>query len=223
MFASLGRALGNFFDGTLKGVVLKSVALTVLLFTIAFIGLEMGLDHLPTLGSPWINAFLDLLAPVLLVLSMFFLGAPVAALFASLFLDQVAAKVEARGYPAAAGTSPSMSIGLAAGARMALLVLGVNLLLLPLDIELPGLAEVGTIAVNGWLLGREYFELAALRHLSRGAADALRRRHGGRVFAAGTIISIATMIPFVNLFAPLFGAAFMVHMFGRLAQEEVSA
>lgn len=224
MFASLGRALGNFFDGTLKGVVLKSLALTIFLFVVAFFGLEYGLAHLPTLGAPWVNRLLDLLAPVLLVLATFFVGAPVAALFASLFLDQVAKKVEARAYPAVApGNAPSLSTGLAAGARMALLVVLVNLVLLPLDIELPGVAEILTVLANGWLLGREYFELAALRHLSRGAADALRSRHRGSVFAAGTVISVATMIPIVNLFAPLFGAAFMVHMFGRFAQEELAA
>jgi CysZ protein len=221
MFASLGRAVTNFFDGTLKGVIFKSVLLTFALFAILGFGMAWGLNHMPTLGAHWVNQLLDVVAPVIFIILMIFLGAPVAALFASLFLDEVAKKVEARSKlpapPVAQGASFLGNLG--AGARMAVLVLLVNLLLLPVDIELPGVAEVVTVLANGWLLGREYFELAALRHLSRASADALRRRHGGSIFAGGTLIALLAMVPVVNLIAPLFGAAFMVHMFGRYAQE----
>jgi CysZ protein len=225
MFASLGRALGNFFDGTLKGVVLKSVGLTLLLFVVLFAGVELGLQHLPTLGAPWVNRILEILTPVLLILLVFFLGAPVAAIFASLFLDQVAKAVEGRAYPAPLPREAPASFWSSAGAgvRLAGLILLVNLALLPLDVELPGAAEIVTVLANGWLLGREYFELAALRHMTRASAEALRSRHGGSVFAAGTLISLLTLIPIVNLFAPLFGAAFMVHMFRRYAQQEPAA
>lgn len=221
MFASLGRAVGNFFDGTLKGVIGKSLLLTLALFAILGFGMAYGLNHLPTIGARWVNELLDVVAPVVFVLLLIFLGAPVAAIFASLLLDEVARKVEARTKPAApAAPGASFATNLGAGARLALVTLLINLVLLPLDVELPVVAEVLTVIANGWLLGREYFELAALRHLSRASADALRRRHGGSVFAGGTIIAILTMIPLVNLFAPLFGAAFMVHMFGRYAQED---
>jgi CysZ protein len=97
----------------------------------------------------------------------------------------------------------------------------VDLLLLPADVvAVPGLGELATVLANGWLLGREYFERVALRHLSRTAADALRRRHSGGVFSAGVIISVLTIVPIANLIAPLFGAAFMVHMFKRYWHEE---
>ena len=221
MFASLGRAVANFFDGTLKGVIGKSLLLTVALFAVLGFAMAYGLAHLPTLGAHWVNELLDVMAPVIFFLLLIFLGAPVAAIFASLLLDEVARKVEARAKPAApVAPGASFATNLGAGVRLALVTLVINLLLLPVDVELPGVAEVITVLANGWLLGREYFELAALRHLSRTSADALRRRHGGSVFAGGTIIAILTMIPLVNLFAPLFGAAFMVHMFGRYAQED---
>jgi CysZ protein len=222
MFASLGRAVVNFFDGTLKGVIFRSILLTLALFAVLGFAMAYGLNHLPTLGAHWVNEILDVIAPVAFILLMIFLGAPVAALFASLFLDEVAKKVEAHAkLPVPATTRNASFFGnLGAGARLAVLVLAVNLLLLLVDIELPGVAEVLTVLVNGWLLGREYFELAALRHLSRASADALRRRHGGSVFAGGTLIALLSMVPVVNLIAPLFGAAFMVHMFGRYAQED---
>jgi CysZ protein len=224
MFASLAKAIANFFDGTLKGVILRSIGLTLLLFVLLFAGIEIGLHHLPTLGAPWVNRLIEILAPVLLLLATFLLGAPVAALFASLFLDGVARTVEARAYPndpAAPGMRTSSALG--AGARLAALALALNAALALVDVELiavPVLPELLTIVANGWLLGREYFELAALRHMSRATALALRRRHGGAVLAAGTVISLVSVFPVADLFAPLFGAAFMVHLLKRFMHEE---
>jgi CysZ protein len=227
MFASLAKAIGNFFDGTLRGVVLRALALTLLLFVLLFAGVEVALFHLPTLGASWINHLIEILAPLLLFLSVFFLGAPVAALFASLYLGRIARVVEARDYasdPSAPGTATGSVIS--AGVRLAALAVLANAALGLVDLEfiaVPAIPELLTIAVNGWLLGREYFELAALRHMSRADAKRLRRRHGGSVLAGGTLISFLSAIPVANFFAPLFGAAFMVHLMKRFLREEQTA
>jgi len=222
VFASLARAIANFFDGTLKGVFLRSIGLTLLLFILAFAALEFAIQHLPTLGAPWVNRLIELLTPLLFVVAAFLLGAPVAALFASLFLDRVASTIEARAYPGQArAVGMSATVAFRSGLRLAGLALIANLGLLLLDVELvPPLPEIMTIVINGWLLGREYFELAALRHMSRVAAGELRRRHGGSVFVGGTMISLLSSVPLVNLLVPLFGAAFMVHLYKRFSAEE---
>ena len=95
-----------------------------------------------------------------------------------------------------------------------------NAALLPVDVGVPGLAEFATVLANGWLLGREFFELAALRHLSRRDSDALRRRHGGKIYLAGLLISVLTAIPALDLFAPFFGSALMAHLFKRITHQE---
>jgi CysZ protein len=223
VFASLGRAIGNFFDGTLRGVVLRSIGLTILLFVVLIAGVEFGLAHLPTLGSPWVNRAIEILTPVLFLIFLFVIGPPVAALFASLFLDRIAGTIEARAYPADAKTpgAPTSTI-VGSAVRLALLALVLNAGLLAVDVELieaPPVAELITILANGWLLGREYFELAALRHMSRTAADNLRKKHGGKIFVGGTMISLLSSVPVVNFVAPLFGAAFMVHLYRRLLEE----
>jgi CysZ protein len=220
MFASIGRALSLIFDPVLIGVVGKALLLTVVLFVVLLLGIEYALHVLPTLGVPWVNRVLEILAPIFLLMGFFVLGGPVAALFGSLYLDRVADAVEKRWYAAdakAPGTSAGTGIG--AGLRLAALVLLADLVLLPTDVLTPGFGEIATIVVNGFLLGREYFELAALRHVSLKAADALRKRNSGQVFAAGLILSVLTFVPLVNLFAPLFGAALMVHLYKRMAQE----
>ena len=222
MFASLARAIANFFDGTLKGVFLRSLGLTLLLFILALAGLEFAILHLPTLGAPWVNRVIEVLTPLLFLVAAFLLGAPVAAVFASLFLDRIARTIETRAYPGQPpGAGMSTATALSSGLRLAGLALLANLGLLVLDVELvPPLPEILTILVNGWLLGREYFELAALRHMTRVAAAQLRRRHGGTVFVGGTMISLLSSVPLINLLAPLFGAAFMVHLYKRFIAEE---
>jgi CysZ protein len=216
MFASARKALALIFDPAFSGIVAKAIFLTIALFTTLFLGLEYGLHQLPTLEWHWVNVALEVLAPVLFVFLIFFLGAPVAALFASFYLDTIAEAVEAKFYPAdskAPGTP--FFTALRAGTRLAVTIVLINLALLPFEVELPLVGEIGALLVNGWLLGREYFELAALRHMPQGAVEALRRSHRSGVFFAGLLISVLSIIPVANLFAPLFGSAFMVHLFKR--------
>jgi len=221
MFASLRKAANSLFDPTLSGVLVKSLLLTIVLYAALFAAVLYGVHHLPMLGAPWFNALIDFLAPVLLILLVFFLGAPVAALFVSLYLDGIARKIEAEYYPADPRASGApFGTTFLAGLRLAALVILADLALLPVDVAIPGIAELVTLLVNGWLLGREYFELVALRHFSRTATYALRRRHAGGVFLAGILISVLTAVPLANLFAPLIGTAFMVHVFKRYEHED---
>ena len=216
MFASLGRTARLIFDPALMGIAAKALLLTILLFAGALALGEYALSLLPVLGSPAVNRALELLAPLLFLFGGVVLGPPVAALFASLFLDQVAARIEARDYPGAAARPASFAITLRAGLKLAALIVGVDLVLLPVEIGLPGLGQLLGLAANGWLLGREYFELTALRHLDPAEAAALRRKNSGQIWIAGAIIALASMVPLVNLFAPLLGTALMVHLFHRM-------
>jgi CysZ protein len=221
VFASLRKAAKLLFDRTLIGVVVASLALTILLYAGLFVAAEYAIHQLPTLGAPWVNTVVAWFAPILLILLLFFLGAPVAALFASLFLDHVANRIEQRWYPGDAkpsGSPPGASF--VAGLKLAVLVVAVDLALLPADAAAPGIAEFVTLLANGWLLGREYFELVALRHMSRSAVAALRLRHRFGVFGGGMILSLLSAVPLVNLFAPLLGVAMMVHVFKRYSHEE---
>jgi len=219
MSADLRKALQIVRDPAFHGVVLKALGLTLVLFALLYVGMRIGFAHLHLHGV-WLQAAVDWLASILLVLLLFFLGAPVAALFASLFLEDIADAVEERFYPADP-KPPGVSFWTAlwTGLRLFFWVLLLNLLLLPLNIFLPGFGTLFSLLVNGWLLGREYFELVALRHLSPRAADALRKNHRGGVWRAGIVLAVLTMIPLVNLLAPLFGAAFMVHVFKRYFHE----
>jgi CysZ protein len=221
MFASLRKAANALLDGTFSGVAVKAIALTAVLYVTLFVAAEWGVHHLPHFGAPWINQALEVLVPVLLLLLPFLMGAPAAAFFASLFLNDIARAVETHYYPADPKPSGApFGESLIVGLKLFILITTLDLLLLPLDAALPGIAETATILINGWLLGWEYFELVALRHVSRRASEALRRRHKGAVFTAGLVIALLAAVPFVSFIAPLFATAFMVHLYKRYAHQE---
>ena len=69
-----------------------------------------------------------------------------------------------------------------------------------------------------YALSREYFDLAAMRFRSREEAKAFRKANQGAVFTAGLLIAAFVSIPIVNLAAPLFATALMVHVHKRVAQ-----
>lgn len=217
MFASAAKAFALVFDPAFRGIVVRALLLTLLLFAAAFAGAEFLISRLPVLGSPLVNQALALLAPLLFVFLIAALGAPVAAFFGALFLDRLAGRIEARHYPTDPPARPeAFGPTLKAGLRLAAMVLGADIVLLPLDIGLPGLGEVASLLVNGWLLGWEFFELAALRHLTAAEADRMRKSHAGPVWLGGMLISLMSVVPGLDLVAPLFGTALMVHLFKQM-------
>jgi CysZ protein len=220
MFASIARATRLFFEPGFAGIALRSALLTLLLFLVVLAGAEILIAELPVLGNLQVNRALALLAPVLFIFLLSALGAPVAALFGTFFLDRVASRIEARDYPSKAPLPTRFWPALKAGMRLAGMVLGADLLLLPLDIGLPGLGQFLSLLANGWLLGWEYFELAALRHLPVAQADILRKSHGWQVWSGGILIAFLSEIPLLDLIAPLFGTALMVHLFHRIQRQE---
>jgi CysZ protein len=224
MFAALRRALGIVFEPAMLGVVFRSFLLTLLLFGLMFAAVQYGIQHLPPLHWAWLNISVSLIASLLVIVALVFLGVPVAALFASLFLGGIARRVEKKYYPADADVpgAPFLTY-VFTGLRLAAFVIVVSLALLPVDVMVPGVGSLASWVADGWLLGREFFELVALRHLSRADADAMRRRHGYGVLGAGMVIALLAMIPIVNFFAPLFGAAFMVHVFHHYQRRERQA
>jgi CysZ protein len=79
-----------------------------------------------------------------------------------------------------------------------------------------GVGFVAFFVLNGYLLWREYFELAAMRHLPFPQAVELRRQRFFDVLFAGMIVAGFVAVPLLNLFTPLFATALMTRMVKRL-------
>ena len=171
---------------------------------------------------PILDSFAFFLAGAGLFVALAYLLPVVSAIVAGYFLDDVAEVVERHGL---SGRSPgrALPIGRAIlyGLRFAGLSLLVNLAALLLFF-IPGMNIAVFFIANAYLLGREYFELAAGRFRSLDEAARMRVDNRGTVFAAGAIIAALVMVPILNLLTPLFGAALMVHVHKRLGASRSS-
>jgi CysZ protein len=214
-------ALGDALSPPLRALLLKSVALSVLVLVVLGVMLELIATHLIDLGSFGLNLATGLLAALIIIAAAGFLMPTVVSAVAGFYVDAIAGTTERTHYPAEpVGRDMSIGTALAVGLRFTVVVLVVNLLALILWF-VPGVNVVVWWVANGYLLGRLYFELAALRFHSYGEATALRRLFAGRVFAGGLLIAAFLAIPILNLATPLVATAFMVHvhkgLMGRLA------
>jgi len=198
-----------------RSVLLKSVGLTILLFIVAWIGIEYVFSSLLTpylVGWPWVaTAALWMMGTGLIIGAGFLLG-PVSALVAGLFLDDAAEHVEREYYPGEpVGREVPLARSIWFTLRFTALVLIANLVALLL-VLLPGINIAIFFLVNGYLLGREYFMFAAMRYRPEEEAGAMRSYNSNYVFMAGLIIAGFMAIPVVNLATPVFAAAMMVHL-----------
>lgn len=227
-------AASRLFTAEFRTVFVKTLALTVL----ALIGLWLGLQALfAAFAMPWIDTMLPgfpawagwlgfiaaIAAGLGFALAMALLVAPVSALVAGIFLDDIAELVEKTDYP---GDPPGRAVALLPGLVMALKFFGVVILgnLVALFLLLvPGINVAAFFLVNGYLLGREFFEFAAMRFSPEAEAKALRRRHAVTVFLAGLVIAAFLAVPVLNLLTPLFAASMMVHLYKSVSAQEAGA
>jgi uncharacterized protein involved in cysteine biosynthesis len=231
MFEAVLKALGQMFTPPFRMVLLKSAGLATAVLVVVVIVLFRLLEWLSGTGTEWLEvtigpaargtlAVLGWIIAVTLGLGLFagavLLMPAVTALVASFFADEIAELVERSHYPAdPPGVAPSLWLAIREGLKTALLALAVYLCALPF-LLFAGAGAVLFFVATAWLLGREYFELAAMRFYPVAAAKALRRRHGATVFTAGLFIAGFVSIPLLNLATPLFGTALMVHVHKRL-------
>lgn len=226
LFADLGRALGQLGDPRFRRVLWRAVLVVLAAYLAIFVALGWALGALlpPTVALPWLGevGFLDDLLSwggigLALVGSIFLMPAATAAA-AGFFLDDVAAAVEARHYPA---LPPAQAPGLAAQARDAArflgLMLATNLGALALAVFAGPFAPLVFWAATGFLLGREYFALVAARRLAPAAAERLRRANAGRIWLAGAAMAAPLSLPLVNIVIPIVGVAVFTHQFHRMA------
>jgi CysZ protein len=220
ILAAFSRAIEQLPDPTFRKVLLQSVGLTLLTYIVAGLGLSYALEQIPHIDFPGVDGLIQFLSSVGLALALAFFFPTIASLFLGLFLDDIAEAVERR-YYAERPPGRMLPFGSAMfySLRFAVVVLLANLIALPFYIALwwfPPFNIVVFYGLNGYILGREYFELVAMRHLAPAAARELRRTYRGRIFIAGAIISFLLTIPVVNLLMPLIATAGMVHVFQGL-------
>ncbi len=216
-------AFAEIFSPSLRPVMWKSLGLTTAILVLAGVALDRAALSLIHVGPAWLSAVLSFLVALGLVVGMIFLAPPTASLVASFFLDDVAAVVERtidqHGPP---GRPLPLAPSIAMGIRFAVLSVLVNVVVLALTV-FTGIGLVSFFVLNGYLLGREYFEFAAMRHVSAAEARFVFHQRWPTVFIAGAIVSGFVAVPVLNLFTPLFATAFMTRVYKRIRLIESGA
>lgn len=214
-----------------RSVLWKSLGLTLLalialwalirqfFFWLAWPWFETMMPAMPDWTS-WLGLFAAIAAGFMLALLLAFLIAPVTALIAGLFLDDVAQIIEREDYSnQPAGTAMPIGRSVIYSLKFLAIVVFGNLLAL-LMLLIPGVNLIAFFIVNGYLLGREFFEFAAMRYRGEAGAKEFREKHGITVFLGGLVIAGFMAIPLINLLTPLFAAAMMVHLHKALSGQQ---
>nr|WP_221235316.1 EI24 domain-containing protein [Yoonia ponticola] len=228
IFTDFLKALAQLPDPRFRRVLWLGIGLTIALLVGAYALILWfieattgeGID-IPGIDGPvtWVGDLLGWGSLGIMMILSIFLMVPVASAITSLFLDDVAQAVEDKHYPR---LKPVPRVPFIDGVRDTVLFLGVligaNILALFIYAMLPFMSFAIFYGLNGYLLGREYFQIAAMRRLGREGAKELRKQHKGQIWLAGCLMAVPLSIPLVNLVIPILGAATFTHLFHRLNQ-----
>ncbi|MGH1425073.1 MAG: EI24 domain-containing protein [Pseudooceanicola sp.] len=229
IFRAFALTLGQIGDPRFRRVLFLGIGLTFALLVAVYAALLLLLNWLvgpqavlPLIGPvTWVNDLLTLTSIIAMLILSVFLMVPVASAITSMFLDDVAHAVEDVHYPhlPAIGRQP---LGDAIRDTLSFLgvLVGANLVAVLLYVFLAPFALFIFWGLNGFLLGREYYTLAAMRRVGREQARQLRRRHALIIWAAGILMAIPLSVPLVNLVIPILGAATFTHLFHMLESRE---
>ena len=216
MITAAFKALADLLSPEFRSVLFKAIGMTIALFIAVLISVEVLISTLTLLPWPWAETLLAIGSGLALVAAFFFLMAPVTAVFAGFFLDDVAQRVEQLHY---SNDPPGRPLGtvqaVITALQFAAVVLIVNLAVLPTIFF--GIGAFVLVIANAYLISREYFEMIATRHMAAADARALRKENTPAVLAAGFVPALLALVPFVNFAVPLFTTAYFVHIFKKIA------
>ncbi|WP_142849171.1 EI24 domain-containing protein [Telmatospirillum sp. J64-1] len=220
MFTALFRGFAQLSDPRCRRIIWIGIAVALLVQVLLTAGLYWLLSSTAFFQIGWLDLTTDILGVLAVFVLSLFLFPSVVTAVAGLLLDDVARAAENRHYPDLPPVrDQSLAEGIGAGLRLAALGIALNLLVLPLYF-IPVVNVMVLYGLNGYLLGREYFEVVALRRLDPGQARSLRLAHRGYLWICGAIITFLLTLPLVNLVAPVVATAFMLHIFEALRRRE---
>ena len=221
MLSAFARALSQLLDPAIFWVLILSVLGAVLVLLGCWFGIGEVLAHVRMFQSGWLEWLARIAIAAGTVFGTIALFGVLMAAIAGLFVDRVARAVERRYY---GWVAPARRIGVGeqAGEMLSFLAgaIGVNFVALPFYLIWGADVPIFLI-VNGYLLGREYFELVALRHVDRATVRMLQRTYRWRLLLAGVAIAGFAFVPLADLLTPIVATAFMLHIFQGLPAVKV--
>ncbi len=226
MIGALFKALGQFPDKPFRRAILRALGYSMVLFAALVWLIWWFIESTRVFGLGWLEWMADALGvgTAIIVAVMLFPGAVLAIL--AFLLEDIARAVEARHYPELGPPRAQPALkAIANGLKLSAVVIFWNLIALPAYVLLwwlPPLNLFVFYGLNGYLLGKEYFELVAHRRLDATNVRSMWRANLGVLWIGGVIITLALSIPLVNWLMPVLAAAFMLHLFEKIRRAQAA-
>ncbi len=227
MFKHLGKAFAQLGDPKMNRVVFASLGAALILMILLIGGAIALIENTAVFEAWYLRWAVSIAGGLAAVLAGWFLFPGLAIIISTMFLESVSRAVEARHYPDLPPPRDQSFVGeiLPELLKFLAVIIIVNLIALPFYLVLWWLLGLGFViawVINGYLLGREYMEMVAMRRMSPRQTKDFRRDHASACFAGGFIIAVLATIPVVNLLTPVIATAFMTHLFEDIRGKEVT-
>ncbi len=225
---ALTRAVQQLGDPRLVKVLFLALAITALItgpFLAVFLVIAAILEWvLPSsVDLPWFGqvGFLGVFTVGLVSKTSWvfwtYVMSPVVVAIIGVLMERIVDAVEAKHYlnlPAV--RHQTFGQMLAYGLRFLALMLGVSLAAFVISFFSGVLAPLVFIAANGYLIGREYFEVVALRRSPIEQAQGQTQDNIALLWLAGIFLAVFLAIPVVNLLVPIVGVATFTHLYHKI-------
>lgn len=212
MLKALSRGVSQLNDRAIQKILWLSIGAAVLIFVSLWTGIAFVLTHTSFFQWSWLETVTDILSGLATAAITWLLFPGVVSAVIGLFMDQIANCVEARHYPKLSeARNPTLLDSIISSLKFLGLYVTINLCLLPFLFLGPLYLLIYYIA-NGYLISREYFELAARRHLSTIEVHSLRRTNKGQLLLLGIAITFLLTVPIINLITPVIAVGAIIHL-----------
>jgi|TARA_B110000438_G_C15697973_1_gene599775 uncharacterized protein involved in cysteine biosynthesis len=213
MIKAFLKGLAQLNDTHIRKIIIIAISESAIIFITLWVAVGIILENTSFSSIAWLEWIINLMGGLATLILTWVLFPPIISVIICLHLQKIVSAVEARHYPSLDSTIdqpiiPSLYIALR---YLGVLVL-LNIVLLVFLVFGPFFPFI-FYSINGYLLGREYFELVALRRLSPIAAKQIYLLNRGKISIVGILMSILLTLPFINLLAPVVITATMVHLF----------
>jgi CysZ protein len=224
MIAFFSLATAQLFDKSLQKIVWVSLVLSVLLLVTLWSVVGVTLSQPELFSTGWFYGAFDwvfikitsIFGSVLILALTWFLFPSIVTLTITFFLERVINRVERKHYPNLQPQRRQNTLEvIRITVKFMLLSVIVNILVIPFYAVFFFLGPVNLLIfymVNGYLLGKEYFELVAYRRLEPNKVNSLFNLSRGNVFRLGIISALLMTVPIINMVTPIISVAAMVHL-----------
>ncbi len=209
------KTLRSIFNARLFGLMLLSAVLGIIVVILAVVAISWVSAHMIEIETEWLDTLVSGMISVITGISGWFMLPAVVVLIAGMFQEIAISRVEAKSYPQnQRQEKPKFWPDTLHDIKFVLWALFLNILVLPLHLIVIGFLI--SVAINSYLTGREFFEMAAGYHIGKPQASKLIRHNRRAVYIGGFMITLMAAVPLLNLFVPIVAVVWMVHVYHQI-------